>query len=364
MAALSDNYTARQRQVRSAGGYSPSAALVRAIVDVTPDPAFRAVLLATTLAESGGRTNGPAGDNGRSWGAYQEYDLGRGAGIPISGRQDPVASTRRAFREFGGYRTVDPGTWAANAQRPADKAAYAQKINQLIPVAQRFLPASPSAQGAPTISPGTAAVTAGTASGGTLTSASMKAIQDYLRATERQVMAGKTPSDPGDLLAKIKFAQVAVQAPQATASPVVTPATGAPSTPMPGGAVGGLSLGGGPSAHASRALGNWQSDNAYDLMGSAGQRLYAPIAGTVSKVSGQPGGDPGFAGYGITVRTAEGDLFFKHLGSTPLRAGATIRPGQLVGTLDAATAGGPHLHLGGTNRGLLDRLSQAYTGRS
>lgn len=122
-----------------------------------------------------------------------------------------------------------------------------------------------------------------------------------------------------------------------------------------------LTMGGGPSAHASRALGNWQSDNAYDLMGKAGQAVFSPIAGTVVKASGQPGGSPQFAGYGITVRTPAGDLFFKHLGSTPLRAGQRLRAGQLVGTLDAATAGGPHLHLGGTSRSLLDRLSRFYT---
>jgi biotin carboxyl carrier protein len=127
------------------------------------------------------------------------------------------------------------------------------------------------------------------------------------------------------------------------------------------GVPGGLTMGGGPGAHHSRALGNWQSDDAYDLMGKAGQAVYAPIAGTVVKISGQPGGKPGFAGYGITVRTPQGDLFFKHLGSKKVKVGQKLKPGMLIGTLDASTAGGPHLHLGGTNRGFLDQLAKMYT---
>jgi murein DD-endopeptidase MepM/ murein hydrolase activator NlpD len=96
-------------------------------------------------------------------------------------------------------------------------------------------------------------------------------------------------------------------------------------------------------------------------MGKAGQAVYAPVAGTVVKISGKPGGRPGFAGYGITVRTPQGDLFFKHLGSKKVKVGQKLKPGMLIGTLEASTAGGPHLHLGGTNRGFLDQLAKMYT---
>lgn len=118
--------------------------------------------------------------------------------------------------------------------------------------------------------------------------------------------------------------------------------------------------GGGPEAHHSRALGNWQSDDAYDLMGKANDPVYAGVSGTVTKISGQPGGDPGFAGYGITVNTPQGQFFFKHLNTARVRVGQRITPSTLLGTLDPVTAGGPHLHLGGTNRAALDRLYRWY----
>lgn len=125
----------------------------------------------------------------------------------------------------------------------------------------------------------------------------------------------------------------------------------------------GFRMGGGPEAHHSRALGDWQSDDAYDLMGKAGDPVPAFVSGTVTKISGKPGGDPGFAGYGITVRTPQGDLFFKHLGTSNVKVGQKITPQTILGTLDAKTAGGPHLHLGGTSRALIDRLAKLYTSK-
>lgn len=118
--------------------------------------------------------------------------------------------------------------------------------------------------------------------------------------------------------------------------------------------------GGGPEAHHSRALGNWQSDDAYDIMGKTNDPVYAGVSGTVTKISGSPGGNPGFAGYGITVDTPQGQFFFKHLNTARVRVGQRITPQTLLGTLDPVTAGGPHLHLGGTNRAALDQLYKWY----
>jgi len=126
-----------------------------------------------------------------------------------------------------------------------------------------------------------------------------------------------------------------------------------------------LSNMGGPSAHASRARGNWQSDNAYDLGGPTGTIVTSPLAGRVSKISGQPGGDPGLAGYGVTVDYGGGkQAFYKHLGALGpgIRKGSSVARGQSLGGLDATTSGGPHLHLGANKSGFLKQILSYYTG--
>jgi biotin carboxyl carrier protein len=187
-----------------------------------------------------------------------------------------------------------------------------------------------------------------------------KRLMMLLRNQRGRSLRGLMPA-PGFEREVAKVVEAALPRAQVHAAGVNVGTQAASAAQTISGVPGGLTMGGGPSAHASRALGNWQSDNAYDLMGKAGQAVYAPIAGTVVKISGQPGGKPGFAGYGITVRTPQGDLFFKHLGSKKVKVGQKLKPGMLIGTLDASTAGGPHLHLGGTNRGFLDQLAKMYT---
>lgn len=174
-----------------------------------------------------------------------------------------------------------------------------------------------------------------------------------LSQTSRRALAGQMPSPAFGR----QLGVIARDASRAPTVPQVQEAVAPQGAPT----FGGLTMGGGPSAHGSRALGNWQSDNAYDLMGKAGDAVPAMVSGVVTKISGKPGGDPGFAGYGITVRTKNGDLFFKHLGTANVKVGQRITPQTILGTLDPSTAGGPHLHLGGTNRGFIDRLAKLYT---
>lgn len=128
---------------------------------------------------------------------------------------------------------------------------------------------------------------------------------------------------------------------------------------------GGFIAGGGPDAHASRALGNWQSDHAYDIMGKAGQAVHLPTKSRVIKISGSPGGNPQFAGYGVTLGTPRGQVFVKHLGSLGpnVKVGSQLPAGAFLGGLDARTGGGPHIHLGAQNRGFLDWLNAQYLGR-
>lgn len=359
---------------------APDPRLLQAIRQTVPSQ-YRPLLLATALVESGGRLDA-VGDNGQSFGPYQEYSQGRGAGIPPAQRQDPFASTQRAWREFQSLSSRYSGAELAyRAQRPADRAGYLRKINAALPQAQRLLGGGGGGGGqvelnAPVTSTSPAGrrspLGAPTRAAGVPPDAAALVL-DYARQSEADVLAGRDPRSIEPILPKLaQSLRRARPAPTAPGGGNDGHDHGAPAPNGGGrpqgagvpvsGPVGGFTRGGGPEDHGRRALGNWQSDNAYDIMGRAGQPVYAPIAGQVVKVSGQPGGDPGFAGYGITVRTAQGDLFFKHLGSTPLRVGARITPGALIGTLDGATAGGPHLHLGGQNRSLLDRLYARYVG--
>ena len=193
-----------------------------------------------------------------------------------------------------------------------------------------------------------------------------KALMALLNSTRDRVLAGEMPG--ADYQSKL-MGLAKESLPRAEA--VVTTKnvgravkqTGTTVAQAPAMNFSGFRMGGGPEAHHSRALGNWQSDDAYDLMGKAGDPVPAFVEGVVTKISGKPGGAPGFAGYGITVRTKNGDLFFKHLGSANVKVGQRITPQTVLGTLDATTAGGPHLHLGGMNRGLIDQLAKLYTRR-
>ena len=94
-----------------------------------PDPDL---LLATVHQESGFDPFA-VGDSGNSRGIFQENVRGRGAGLAPEQSFDPYASTERAIREFQAIRaknpTVDRGTWAALAQRPANPGQYASNIN-------------------------------------------------------------------------------------------------------------------------------------------------------------------------------------------------------------------------------------------
>ena len=128
-----------------------------------------------------------------------------------------------------------------------------------------------------------------------------------------------------------------------------------------------FSVGGGPGqgTHSYTERGSrWTDDTAYDLFAGAGASVTNPLAGRITNISGGPGGNPRFAGYGVTVDYGGGrQAFYKHLGSLGrgVKIGAQLQPGALIGGLDPSTAGGSHLHLGVTNRNFLEQLKGYYT---
>jgi len=119
--------------------------------------------------------------------------------------------------------------------------------------------------------------------------------------------------------------------------------------------------GGDATSHSKRPLGNWQSDNAHDVMThSGGVKVYSICNGTVSRVSGQSGRrrcgskqKPVCAGYNITVKSSDdgNEFFYTHLQSYIVRNGQSIAKGQLIGEVGDwedmdDKSWYPHVHIG------------------
>lgn len=113
--------------------------------------------------------------------------------------------------------------------------------------------------------------------------------------------------------------------------------------PFPGGTWSGS-----PAAHRARALGNWQSDNAWDIMGRAGAPVYAVLPGRITRIT-PSGSSPQFAGEGVYLSTSDGMWWYRHIDAA-VSVGQSVPAGALIGRLVSWTAGGPHLHLA-TDRG-------------
>lgn len=117
--------------------------------------------------------------------------------------------------------------------------------------------------------------------------------------------------------------------------------------------------GGGPDEHRKRPLGNWQSDNAVDIMARAGQVVIAPVSGRIVRVSGRdPRSGPSGTVFGrsVTIQEPNGrQWFLTHLGDTNVRVGQFIGAGAPIARV-GDWGGNSHLHLGvsqGDPRGLL-----------
>lgn len=110
--------------------------------------------------------------------------------------------------------------------------------------------------------------------------------------------------------------------------------------------VGDFGIGGGPEAHRARALGDWQSDNAYDLLTRRGTLVLAVTSGTIGRTGGSyVRGGGKLNGYKLTLFGANNAWFYTHMISLSVTDGQRVAKGTVLGRSGDAN-GVDHLHIG------------------
>jgi len=96
-----------------------------------------------------------------------------------------------------------------------------------------------------------------------------------------------------------------------------------------------------PEGHQKRPLGNWESDNAYDLGVPVGTPIYALTDGTVGENFGVQPTRPKDG-----ARLEIGGRWYGHLSRIVVKPGDRVKRGQLIGYSGTSQNGVPHLHVG------------------
>ena len=141
----------------------------------------------------------------------------------------------------------------------------------------------------------------------------------------------------------------------ASPTPAVSPTGNAPVSGYGGSNLLAASLGGakytnlgGPDAHGARALGNWQSDNAWDLGVPVGTPVYAVADGVIGPNVGVQATRPK-DGARFTLVGQGNQWWYGHLSRLMVKPGQKVKRGQLLGYSGASQNGAAHLHLGAMN---------------
>jgi peptidoglycan hydrolase-like protein with peptidoglycan-binding domain len=116
----------------------------------------------------------------------------------------------------------------------------------------------------------------------------------------------------------------------------------------------------GPANHSSRPLGNWQSDNAWDLFAPAGTAVNSYTIGKVKKIYNTNKRSGKVYGTQVTVTGEENypNIFYTHLKNVELKVGDQVELGDYIGEIcewdDWPT--GTHVHIGLDNGAHLKTL--------
>jgi hypothetical protein len=97
-----------------------------------------ATAIAAMLVESGGNAHA-IGDHGTSFGLFQLHRGGELGKMSPNQAYDPETNAKVALSYFKKGEQQNPGAMAAAAQRPADRAGYARKVNARMAQARQLL---------------------------------------------------------------------------------------------------------------------------------------------------------------------------------------------------------------------------------
>ena len=102
--------------------------------------------------------------------------------------------------------------------------------------------------------------------------------------------------------------------------------------------------------HGIRKLGNWPSDNAWDLKAPIGTSVYSFTNGVVSKIFQSRPGSAKIYGTQVSIRGVDGnpDIFYTHIEGVTLKTGDKVKVGDFIGKIQKwpANPSGSHVHIG------------------
>jgi soluble cytochrome b562 len=105
----------------------------------------------------------------------------------------------------------------------------------------------------------------------------------------------------------------------------------------------------GPKYHGSRPLGNWQSDNAWDLFAPAGTQWNSITKGIVKKIHDTGRNTGKIYGTQVSINGTDGypDIFYTHLKDVTLQKGDVVDIGTPVGKVSEwGESKSTHVHVG------------------
>lgn len=107
----------------------------------------------------------------------------------------------------------------------------------------------------------------------------------------------------------------------------------------------------GPKNHGTRAFGNWESDNAWDMFAPAGTVVNSFTKGFVRYIKDYGQNSGKVYGTGVIVGGIDGypDIFYTHLKNVKLRTGDKVNVGSYIGEISewkGQDPSGEHVHVG------------------